>query len=125
MEECDTEAFSTATRSLVDKTNTCFLGFSKLVLNAFHGKSDVVHATFAVVLLDESSDGALGAGGFQQLNLGLAATQEGGPHLLVGDFLNGIALGAEEGLKERDGLVEAGHGDSNVLNVSRIHDLFK
>ena len=125
MQEGDAQAFGAATRSLVDEADAGFLGFLKLFLDALDGESDVVHATLAVVLLDEGGNGALGAGGLQQLNLGLAATQEGGSHLLVGDFFDGVALGPQQGFEKRNGIFQADNSDSNVFNVSGIHNLFE
>jgi hypothetical protein len=86
------------------------------------GESDVMHTTATVVIFNKLGDGALGAGGLQKLYFGLAATQESGLHLLVDDFFNGIALGAKQFFKERNGLVQACDGDSNVLNVRGLHN---
>ena len=48
--------------------------------------------------------------------------QESGLHFLVGDFFDGVALGAKQRFKERNGLVQAGDGDSNVFNVRGLHN---
>ena len=125
MQEGDAQAFGTAARGLVDETDAGFLGLFKMAFKVLDGEGDVVHTTLAVVFLDESGDGALGAGGLQKLDFGLAATQESGLHLLVGYFFNGIALGAKQRFKERNGLVETRDGDSNVLNVRWLHSLFE
>ena len=95
MQEGDVQTFGTLAGSLVDETDAGFLSFFEVTFKVLDGESDVVHTTLAVVLLDESGDGALGAGGLQTLDFGLSATQEGGLHLLVDEFFNGIALGAK------------------------------
>ena len=125
VQEGDAQAFGTAARGLVDEADTKFLGLFEVAFKVLDGESDVVHTALAVVLLDESGNGALGAGRLQKLDFGLAAAQESGLHLLVGYFFNGIALGAKQRFKERNGLVETRDGNSNVLNVSRLHDLFE
>ena len=122
MQEGDAQAFGTAARGLVDETDAGFLGFLEMTFKVLDGESDVVHATAAVVLLNESGDGALGAGGLQKLDFGLTAAQESGLHLLVGDFFDGVALGAKQFFKERNGLVQACDSNSNVFNVRGLHN---
>ena len=125
MQKSNTQPLGTLARRLVDEADAGFLSFLQVTFQVLHGESDVVHTTLAVVLLDEGGDGALGAGGLQELDFGLAAAQEGGPHLLVSDFFNGVALRAQQFFKERNGLVQARDGDSNVFNVRGLHNLFE
>ena len=122
MQEGDAQAFGTAARGLVDEADAQFLGLFEMTFDILHGESDVVHATTTVVVLDELGDGAFGAGGLQKLDFGLAAAQESGLHFLVGDFFDSIALGAKQRFKERNGLVQACDGDSNVFNVRWLHN---
>ena len=125
MQEGDAQSFGTLAGSLVDEADAKFFGFFEVAFKVLDGESDVVHTAFAVVLLDESGDGAFGAGGFQKFDFGLTAAKESGLHFLVGYFFNGIALGAKQLFKERNGLVQTRNGDSNVLNVRWLHDLFE
>ena len=122
MQESDAQTFGTFAGSLVDETDAGFLGLFEVTFKVLDGESDVVHSTLAVVLLDESGDGALRAGGLQKLDFGLAAAQESGLHFLVGDFFDGVALGAKQFLEERNGFVQASDGDSNVFNVRWLHN---
>ena len=125
MQEGDAQSLGTRTWGLVDETDAQLLGLFEVTLDVLDGEGDVVHTAASVVLLDESGDGALRAGGLQKLDFGLTAAQESGLHLLVGDFFNGVALGAKQFFEERNGLVQACDGDSNVFNVRRLHDLFE
>ena len=122
MQEGDAQALGARTRGLVDEADASFLGFFKVAFKVFHGESDVVHAALTVVLLDESGNGAFGAGRLQKFDFGLAAAQESGLHFLVSDFFDGIALGAQQFFEERNGLVQACDGDSNVFNVRWLHN---
>ena len=101
MQESDAQAFGTATRGLIDEADAQFLGLFEVAFDVLHGKSDVVHTTATVVVLDELGDGAFGASGLQKLNFGLSAAQESGFHFLVGDFFDGVALSAKQFFKER------------------------
>jgi hypothetical protein len=125
MQEGDAQSFGALAGSLVDEADAKFFGFFEVAFKVLDGESDVVHTAFAVVLLDESGDGAFWASRLQKFDFGLAAAEESGLHLLVGYFFNGIALGAKQLFKERNGLVQACDGDSNVLNVRWLHDLFE
>lgn len=122
MQEGDAQAFGAAARGLVNKADAQFLGLFEVAFKVLDGESDVVHTALTVVLLDEGGDGAFGAGGLQKLDFGLAAAQESGLHFLVGDFFDGIALGAKQLFKERNGLVQTRDGDSNVFNVRWLHN---
>jgi hypothetical protein len=122
MQEGDAQSFGALAGSLVDEADAGFLGLFKVAFKVFHGESDMVHTALAVVLLNESGDGAFGAGRLQKLDFGLAAAQKSGLHFLVGNFFNGIALGAKQLFKERNGLVQACDGDSNVFNVRWLHN---
>ena len=122
MQEGDAQAFGTTARGLVDEADAQFLGFFEMAFDVFHGESNMVHASAAVVLLNESGDGAFGAGGLQKLDFGLAAAQESGLHLLVGDFFDGVAPGAQQFFKERNRLVQTSDGNSNVFNVRGLQN---
>lgn len=122
MEEGNAQSFRALAGSLVDETDASFLGLFEVTFKVFHGESNVVHTALAIVLLNESGDGAFGARGFQKLDFGLAAAQESGLHLLVDYFFNGVALGAKQFFKERNGLVQTCDSDSNVFNVRGLHN---
>ena len=122
VQEGDAQALGALARGLVDKADAQFLGLFQVAFDVLDAEGDVVHAAAPVVVLDELGDGAFGAGGLQKFDFGLAAAQESGLHFLVGDFFDGVALGAKQFFKERNGLVQARDGDSNVFNVRWLHN---
>ena len=122
VQEGDAQAFGAFARGLVDKTDAQFFGLFEMAFDILDAESNVVHATTSVVVLDELGDGAFGRSGFQKLDFSLAAAQESGLYFLVSYFFNGIALGAKQFFKERNGLVQACDGDSNVFNVRGLHN---
>ena len=122
VQEGNAQAFGALARGLVDEADAQFLGFFEVAFDILHAESNVVHATATVVLLNEGGDGAFRRSRLQKLDFGLAAAQESGLHFLVGYFFDGIALGAKQFFKERNGFVQACDGDSNVFNVRGLHN---
>ena len=79
-------------------------------------------ADAGAVLLDEAGDGAVGLGALQELQLAVAAGQEGHFHLLLGNDL--IPRGLEaQALIKLYGLVQIFHGDANMVNTFEFHSL--
>lgn len=72
------------------------------------------------VFLQELGDGAVGGGALQQLQLAVAAGEEGHLHLLIRyDF--GAAGDKAQRLVELAGLLQIGYADSNVIYSCGIH----
>ena len=117
VQEADVEAFSARTALLVDQAHALLLGLVEGLVGVLHRKGDVVHAALAAVLLDEGSNGALGAGGLQKFDFHVAAAEKGSLDLLVGHFLDGLAFQPHHVFPIADGLVEVRHGDADVFNV--------
>ena len=117
VQEADVEAFGAAATLLVDEAHTLLLGLVEGLVGVLHSESDVVHAALAAVLLNESGDGALGAGRLQELDFHVTAAEESGLHFLVLNFFDGIALQTHNVLPVADSLVEVGHSNANVFNV--------
>src|ERR1035438_2601351 len=67
--------------------------------------------------LDESLDGTIGRGGFEQLNRCLAGFQNRDAHLLLGHFLDTRQLQTERVDPEFLRLVDALHRDANVVDT--------
>jgi hypothetical protein len=83
----------------------------------FNGKCYVLNAATAAILLDEFSDGAVGTGGLEKLNLCLAHLEEGGAHVLILYFLDSKAFETKKFLIERYSLVKACDCYTNVFDV--------
>ena len=81
----------------------------------------MVHTAFATVFLYKRGNSALGARGLQKLDFHVAAAKKCGFDLLVGNLFNGIALQTHHVLPVADGLLEVGHGYTDVFNMGRCH----
>ena len=116
------EAFGTAAALLVDKTDAFLFGVVQSLVGVFDTEGDVVHAAFAAVFLDESGDGAFGAGGFEEFDFHFTDFKEGGFNLLVGYFFNSITFETHDVFPVADSFVKIGHGNADVFNVRRGHN---
>ena len=67
--------------------------------------------------LDEAGDGPVGVGGLDELDAGAADGKEAGADALVGHFFDRRGAEVEEPLVEVHGLVDALHGDADVVQV--------
>ena len=117
VQEADLQTLGAGTALLVDQAHALLLGVVQRLVGVLHGESHVVHTAFAAVLLDKRGNGAVGAGGLEQLNLDVAAAEEGRLDFLVLDFLDGVAFQAQDILVVADSLFEVCHGDADVFNV--------
>ena len=94
MQESDFQTVCTTAGSLVDKADAvCFALCQSLCYTVFNLEGNVVNATAAIV--KELLDGALGAGGLEQLNLDFANLKESGLYLLVFNNLLLVELQTE------------------------------
>ena len=119
MDECDLEAEQAAFRALVDQLGAfrrelsdCFRDVVDLVRNVVHPRP---------ALGEKLSDRRLGTERGEQLDPTLADPQRRGLHTLVGNRLAVLELAAEEALVRRDGLVEVGDGDAEMVNPTGLH----
>jgi len=71
--------------------------------------------------VDELGDGALGAGGLQELDLGLSELEEGGLDLLVFYNFDVVALRAQYLLVVGELFFDALHGDAEMFDVGNFH----
>ena len=123
MQEGNVQALGTLAGMCVNNAATLLLYLVQGVLyTVFNGKCNVLDTATATILLDELGDSALGGSSLEELNLGLAYLEKGGPYLLVSNFFNGKALEAQHVLVERNGLLERGNGDSHVFDVRNVHN---
>ena len=117
VQEANLQAFGTGAALLVDQADTLLLGIVQGLVGVLHSEGDVVHATFTAVLLNKTCDGAFGAGGFEKLNLDVAAAEERGLHFLVGDLFDGVAFQSHNVLPVADGFLKVRYSDADVFNV--------
>ena len=105
--------------SLVDEAYLFLLGLGECLSYILHGVGDVVDtlATF----LDEACNGALGAGGLEELDFGLTHLEESGFHLLVGHLLDVVTLQAKYLLVVGNSLLKAFDCDTEMLDVRNSH----
>ena len=79
MEESDLQAVGAFAGSFVDSADSLLLTLCESFgYAALYCECHMVHAALAAVLLDEFGDGAVGAGGFEELDLCVAYLEEGG-----------------------------------------------
>ena len=118
MKEGYIQTFGTLAGSFVDYAAAFFLNFCKSVGHTvFHSKSYVLDASATAVVGNELGDGALGSGGFEELNLGLTYFEESCADFLVWNFFNSKAFETKHILIERNSFVEARNGDAYMFNV--------
>jgi hypothetical protein len=117
MEEGDEFIGGTFEGDFVDEARALFLGLGELAGDVGGGEGDVVNAA-GWVFLEKLGDGAIFGSGFEQLDMDVSSSEEGGSHFLGFDFLASLADEAEDVFVVGDGFFERSDGDAEVVDFS-------
>ena len=119
--KADHQVLSATARSLVNQSDLLGCQLIESFTSVGNGKCDMMDA-FTFVLY-ELGDSALFASRLQELNFGLSHLEEGGSYLLVSHLFDIVAFETQNVLVIRDSRFQTLNGDSNVFDVSNIHNI--
>ena len=117
--ERDLEAEEAALRSLVDQLRALRLELTERLRDVVYLVGDVMHSRPA--LGEKLPDGRFRAERGQQLDSSLADPHRRSLDALVRNRLAVLELGAEEALVGRNGLIEVGDGNAQMMNPPGLH----
>ncbi len=118
MQESYLQAVGAFARSLVDQAYSLLLAlFQSVGHTVLNGECHMVHAAASSVFLNELGDCAVGARGFQELDLRVAGLEEGGGYLLVLYNFLFVAFQTQNFFIVLDSLCQIGHCYTDVFNV--------
>ena len=120
MKEADIQPFSTLPGNFVNEPYSIFLGIPQSFTHLIHGKGNVMDTLPLVG--NKLADRPFGIGGLQKFNLGLTYFEKSSLNLLVGHLFHSITLQTVNLFIKGNRLLQVFHGNSNVLNMSNIHN---